>query len=137
MLLYLQPTPEQTVLLMEMQHMTESVRFVIHRQTIINLMVHAPGGSKSHNDGLDCRTCHGHLVGFQQTDSVEPPHDFISDCTVCHVTPDTYVHLMQIYQILHVRHVMTRHHLLQQEADQTRRWRGTLVIHITTQPREY
>jgi hypothetical protein len=49
----------------------------------------APGG-QSHNDGTDCRACHSHLGGFRNDDLPPAPHDAFP-CTVCHLTPDSYV----------------------------------------------
>jgi len=56
----------------------------------------APGdndatGYIGHNDGADCTTCHAHANGFLPNMTPPPaPHDTFA-CTVCHVTPDTYV----------------------------------------------
>jgi len=46
--------------------------------------------AQNHNNGVDCRTCHAHLGGFQPDVNIPAPHDAAA-CEACHVTPDTYV----------------------------------------------
>jgi len=48
------------------------------------------GNYIGHNDGTNCMGCHPHNEGFKPIGAAPPPHDAF-DCTVCHVTPDTYV----------------------------------------------
>jgi hypothetical protein len=63
---------------------------VCHTQTIHHQNDGIAPGGQSHQDGTDCTTCHSHEDGFVGIVECFGPHDFITDCAVCH-DPGTYV----------------------------------------------
>jgi len=69
----------------------ENVCETCHSQTNHHQADGSAPGNQSHHDTEDCTQCHRHANAFlPDLPTVPAPHNGFA-CTVCHVTPDTYV----------------------------------------------